>query len=270
MLPDLRLPPPTRTQQLKYSPHTTVTATAPTPPRPPPDALPGTPPSSATLPAPLPESPPRPSRRLQGLWTAGCFNSDILAAIDDAVSDGANVISLSLGSGPVPTTSTHRDRRLRRHREGGPRLRSAGNDGPGEMTATNVAPWIATVGAGSIDRSFPPTSSSATELSSRGLHPHRLRVGRLLPARVRGERVHLPCRLPSSAPFCMPGSLDRTWRAGRWCCASGAPCRAPRRDGRQGSRRGRDDRGQPNDRRTRAGPRRHLLPAVAVGARRAS
>ncbi|KAK8551341.1 hypothetical protein V6N12_039986 [Hibiscus sabdariffa] len=32
---------------------------------------------------------------------------------------------------------------------------SAGNGGPGGLTVTNVAPWVATIGAGTIDRDFP-------------------------------------------------------------------------------------------------------------------
>ncbi|MQM19132.1 hypothetical protein Taro_052134 [Colocasia esculenta] len=38
-------------------------------------------------------------RSLQRLLTGGCFSSDILTALDKAVDDGVNVLSLSLGSG---------------------------------------------------------------------------------------------------------------------------------------------------------------------------
>ncbi|XP_076889380.1 subtilisin-like protease SBT1.5 [Bidens hawaiensis] len=89
-------------------------------------------------------------------WLAGCFDSDILAAFDAAVADGVDVISLSVGGVVVPYyldaiaigaygASDH----------GVFVSASAGNGGPGGLTVTNVAPWVATVGAGAIDRDFP-------------------------------------------------------------------------------------------------------------------
>ncbi|XP_044495324.1 subtilisin-like protease SBT1.5 [Mangifera indica] len=89
-------------------------------------------------------------------WNSGCYDSDILAAFDSAVSDGVDVVSFSVGGGVVPYyldaiaigafgASDH----------GVFVSAAAGNGGPGELTVTNVAPWVTSVGAGTIDRDFP-------------------------------------------------------------------------------------------------------------------
>eukprot|EP00257_Ricinus_communis_P023713 XP_015583769.1 LOW QUALITY PROTEIN: subtilisin-like protease SBT1.5 [Ricinus communis] len=89
-------------------------------------------------------------------WNAGCYDSDILAAFDTAVADGVDVISLSVGGVVVPYyldaiaigSFGAADR-------GVFVSASAGNGGPGGLTVTNVAPWVTTVGAGTLDRDFP-------------------------------------------------------------------------------------------------------------------
>lgn len=91
-------------------------------------------------------------------WSLGCFDSDILAAMDQAVSDGVHVISLSVGaSGRAPEYD--RDSiaigAFGAARHGVVVSCSAGNSGPGPSTAVNIAPWILTVGASTIDREFP-------------------------------------------------------------------------------------------------------------------
>ncbi|KAI0507689.1 hypothetical protein KFK09_013817 [Dendrobium nobile] len=91
-------------------------------------------------------------------WAPGCFDSDILAAMDAAVADGANVISLSVGSnGYAP--AYYRDSiavgAFGAARHGVVVSCSAGNSGPYSYTAVNIAPWIITVGASSLDREFP-------------------------------------------------------------------------------------------------------------------
>lgn len=89
-------------------------------------------------------------------WAAGCFDSDILAAFDAAVSDGVNVISLSVGGVVVPYYLDAIAVGAFAAAEAGIFVSaSAGNGGPGGLTVTNVAPWMTTVGAGSMDRSFP-------------------------------------------------------------------------------------------------------------------
>jgi subtilisin family serine protease len=91
-------------------------------------------------------------------WKSGCYDSDILAAMDEAVADGVDVISLSVGaSGYAPSFSRDSISIGAFHAvsKGVVVSCSAGNSGPGEYTATNIAPWILTVGASTIDREFP-------------------------------------------------------------------------------------------------------------------
>lgn len=91
-------------------------------------------------------------------WKLGCFDSDILAAMDEAVADGVHVISLSVGSnGYAP--HYYRDSiaigAFGAAQHGVVVSCSAGNSGPGPYTSVNIAPWILTVGASTIDREFP-------------------------------------------------------------------------------------------------------------------
>ncbi|KAF9608046.1 hypothetical protein IFM89_005196 [Coptis chinensis] len=90
-------------------------------------------------------------------WKPGCFNSDIIAAMDQAIADGVDVISLSVGSSYAE--DYYRDSiaigAFGATQKGIVVSCSVGNSGPGAYTATNIAPWILTVGASSIDREFP-------------------------------------------------------------------------------------------------------------------
>ncbi|KAG2327201.1 hypothetical protein Bca52824_009929 [Brassica carinata] len=89
-------------------------------------------------------------------WEGGCFSSDILAAIDKAIDDNVDVLSMSLGGG---TSDYYRDSvaigAFAAMERGILVSCSAGNSGPSSFTLSNVAPWITTVGAGTIDRDFP-------------------------------------------------------------------------------------------------------------------
>ncbi|KAK7836345.1 subtilisin-like protease sbt1.7 [Quercus suber] len=89
-------------------------------------------------------------------WSVGCFGSDILAGMDQAISDGVDVLSLSLGGGSAPY---YRDTiaigAFTAVEKGIFVSCSAGNSGPIRASLANVAPWIMTVGAGTIDRDFP-------------------------------------------------------------------------------------------------------------------
>ena len=89
-------------------------------------------------------------------WDSGCYDVDILAAFDDAIRDGVDIISVSLGpdypqgdylSDAISIGSFHSTI------NGILVVSSAGNAGR-QGSATNLAPWMLTVAAGTTDRSF--------------------------------------------------------------------------------------------------------------------
>ncbi|KAL2460081.1 Subtilase family protein [Abeliophyllum distichum] len=90
--------------------------------------------------------------------TGGCSSADILAAFDDAIFDGVDVISMSLGS--LPPLSTYVDDTVsigsfHAMAKGISVVCSGGNNGPYSETVVNTAPWVITVAASTIDRAFP-------------------------------------------------------------------------------------------------------------------
>ncbi|XP_057502029.1 subtilisin-like protease SBT1.7 [Actinidia eriantha] len=86
----------------------------------------------------------------------GCAESDILAAMESAIEDGVDILSLSIGIQDPP----YYEDPIAKGAFAAVRRNifvccSAGNLGPHPFSTHNTAPWITTVGAGSIDRSFP-------------------------------------------------------------------------------------------------------------------
>ncbi|KAF3323859.1 Subtilisin-like protease SBT3.3 [Carex littledalei] len=78
-----------------------------------------------------------------------CSGAAILAAVDDAINDGVDVISMSIsGGGEYPGT-------LHAIARGITVVLSAGNQGPAPQSVKNNVPWVISVAASTIDRSFP-------------------------------------------------------------------------------------------------------------------
>ncbi|CAN0908682.1 Subtilisin-like protease 3 [Linum grandiflorum] len=83
----------------------------------------------------------------------GCPDSAILAAIDAAVSDGVDVLSLSLGGDSAPFFDDGiAIGAFGAIKKGVFVSCAAGNNGPATGTLSNEAPWILTVGASTVDR----------------------------------------------------------------------------------------------------------------------
>ncbi|XP_021847488.2 subtilisin-like protease SBT1.5 [Spinacia oleracea] len=148
-------------------------------------------------------------------WTSGCYDSDILKAFDEAVKDGVDVISLSVGGVVVPYyLDSIAIAAFRAVQNGVFVSASAGNGGPGGSSVTNVAPWVTTVGAGSIDRDFPAEVvlgngrriPGVSVYSGPGLEP-----GKLYPLVYAGNRESGDGGGGGegySASLCLDGSLD--------------------------------------------------------------
>jgi subtilisin family serine protease len=84
----------------------------------------------------------------------GCFQSDSVAAIEQAILDGVDVINFSIGGGAEPFTDAVELAFLDFYKAGGLANASAGNDGPGAGTAEHGGPWVNTVGASTSPRHF--------------------------------------------------------------------------------------------------------------------
>ncbi|GAB4833420.1 hypothetical protein Ancab_031663 [Ancistrocladus abbreviatus] len=85
----------------------------------------------------------------------GCMDANILAGFDDAIADGVDVISVSIGGAvgdffndAIAIGAFHA------MQKGILTVCAAGNSGPYLGTVENVAPWILTVAASNIDRQF--------------------------------------------------------------------------------------------------------------------
>nr|POE89097.1 subtilisin-like protease sbt4.15 [Quercus suber] len=88
-------------------------------------------------------------------WADGCSDIDLMAGLDDAINDGVDLISISIGGdstsyfdNPISIGAFHA------MKKGILTTCSAGNNGPTLYSVQNTAPWILTVGASGMDRQF--------------------------------------------------------------------------------------------------------------------
>ncbi|KAI3726635.1 hypothetical protein L1987_66434 [Smallanthus sonchifolius] len=140
-------------------------------------------------------------------WLGGCFGSDILAAIEKAVIDGVNVLSLSIGGmlSDYPNDVVAFGA-FKAVSHGIFVSCSAGNSGPTPQSLSNVAPWIATVGAGTLDRNFPAyvTLGNGKKLSGVSLYSGKPLPDSMIPLVFAGNISNT-----TAGRLCVPGSLPQ-------------------------------------------------------------
>ncbi|KAJ0596010.1 putative tripeptidyl-peptidase II [Helianthus annuus] len=112
--------------------------------------------------------------------------TDTLAGMDQAIEDGVDLMSLSLGFPDTPFYQNPIAIGAFAAMEKGILVScSAGNSGPLAYTVHNAAPWITTVGAGTVDRDFvayvTPGDQSYGTLIGKSVFPKNLLV----------EKVHI-------------------------------------------------------------------------------
>lgn len=162
-------------------------------------------------------------------WKKGCSDADILASFDAAVEDGVDIISLSVGGGTLPY---HLDPiaigSYGAMERGIIISASAGNEGPASQSVANVAPWIITIGASTIDRKFPADLKLENGKSFTGA---TIYTGKDLPYTPIIYAGHAFIRKEGFSNFsggvCMPKSLDSNLVRGKIViCDRGGTSRA--------------------------------------------
>lgn len=140
-------------------------------------------------------------------WFNGCYSSDILAAIDVAIQDKVDVLSLSLGGFPIPLyDDTIAIGTFRAMERGISVICAAGNNGPIESSVANTAPWVSTIGAGTLDRRFPAVVRLA---NGKLLYGESLYPGKGLKNAEREVEVIYVTGGDKGSEFCLRGSLPR-------------------------------------------------------------
>ncbi|PKI41793.1 hypothetical protein CRG98_037828 [Punica granatum] len=118
------------------------------------------------------------------LKTGTCYDADVLAAFEEAIYDGVDVLCVSLGKDPV---EYFRDSfsigAFHAVKNGIVVACSAGNSGPDLGTVMNVSPWVITVGAGTLGREFEASIELELETRNDDLYFKGLSLSKPLPER---------------------------------------------------------------------------------------
>jgi hypothetical protein len=146
----------------------------------------------------------------------GCAGSAILAGFDDAVADGVDVLSVSLGASPYFRQDFSADPiaigSFHAVAKGITVVCSAGNSGPAAATVVNAAPWILTVAATTIDRDFESDvvlGGNNSAVRGGAINFSNLDKSPKYPLITGAAAKSSSVSDAASASHCEPGTLDR-------------------------------------------------------------
>ncbi|KAB1207414.1 Subtilisin-like protease [Morella rubra] len=148
----------------------------------------------------------------------GCSTADLLAAFDDAISDGVDVLSVSLGSPPPLDTYVDDILAIGSYHavtKGISVVCSAGNSGPYAQTVINTAPWVITVAASTIDRAFPTVITLGNNQTFGGQAFYTGKDMNNFHPIVNGEDIAATDADGDSARSCDSGTLNATLARGK-------------------------------------------------------
>jgi len=143
----------------------------------------------------------------------GCYNSDSVAAINDAVRDGVDVLNFSIGGSTESSVLDPVAMAFRGASNAGVFVaNSAGNSGPGASTLDHPAPWVTTVAAATFRRAF-----QAVELGNGARYVGASTTSSLPTSAqlVTAASVKLASATPADAARCFAGTLDPAATAGK-------------------------------------------------------
>ncbi|KAF8396405.1 hypothetical protein HHK36_018024 [Tetracentron sinense] len=148
-------------------------------------------------------------------WSNRGSDADLLKAFDDAISDGVDIISISIGFSPQRNflADSISIGSLRAFMEGILVSASAGNEG-NPYTASNVAPWILTVAASSMDREFNANVYLGNSKILKGYSLSPLKMKRSYGV-INASAAAAPGVSSKDASFCQNNTLDPTLIKGK-------------------------------------------------------
>ncbi|XVF83796.1 hypothetical protein PTKIN_Ptkin16aG0521200 [Pterospermum kingtungense] len=159
-------------------------------------------------------------------WSDGCADEDILAAFDDAIADGVDIISLSVGgyfavdyfNDTIAIGAFHS------MKNGILTSNSAGNEGPELATVTNVSPWSLSVAASTIDRKFVTKVKLGNGEIYEGISINTIELkDKMYPLIKGGDAPNTKKGYVSSeSRYCSEDSLDKNLVAGKIVLCDGA------------------------------------------------